>query len=78
MQARELPDARAKRSVNEKKHQLLGWMEQVFCVNCGADGGMISKDWAAYVFHLCDTCVEAFGPPPATPVTSDDERLMRG
>lgn len=66
--ALEAPDARAKRSLNERKHKLLGWMEEIFCVNCGAEGGMISKDCVAYVMYLCDDCVEKHGKPPLTEV----------
>lgn len=58
------PDARAVRSRNEKKHKMLGWMEECFCVNCGRSGGMISKDWAAHVFYLCNDCVDAHGSLP--------------
>lgn len=61
--AKEQPDARAQRSRNEKKSVLLGWMEEVFCVNCGTPKGMISKDWAEYVFALCDDCVLKHGQP---------------
>lgn len=55
------PDARAQRSLGEKKSRLLGWMERVFCVNCGKDGGMVSKDWAAHIFYLCDACAQTHG-----------------
>lgn len=63
--AKEEPDARAQRSRNEKKSVLLGWMEECFCVNCGKPHGMVSKDWAAYVFCLCDDCVGKYGHPPS-------------
>jgi hypothetical protein len=72
--ARETPDARAKRSVAEKKHKLLGWMEEIFCVNCGQSGGMITRDWAAYVTYLCDECVAKHGRAPMTEVP---EQLVR-
>jgi hypothetical protein len=62
--AKHQPDGRALRSRNEKKSVLLGWMEEVFCVNCGTSHGMISKAWAAYIFCLCDDCVAAHGQPP--------------
>ena len=62
--ARDEPDARAQRSRNEKKSVLFGWMEECFCVNCGRPHGMISKEWAAYVFCLCDDCVFSHGKPP--------------
>ena len=60
------PDSRAQQSHNEKKHKLLGWMEECFCANCGCSQGMISKEWAQYVFSLCDDCIKEFGPPPGT------------
>lgn len=63
--AKDEPDARAKWSRNEKKSVLLGWMEECFCVNCGKSHGMISKEWAAYVFCLCDDCVFTHGTPVA-------------
>jgi hypothetical protein len=61
--AKEAPDARAKISRNEKKSVLLGWMEECFCVNCGKSHGMVSKDWAGYIFCLCDHCVATHGRP---------------
>jgi len=69
-----LPDARALRSKNEKKHKLLGWMEEIFCVNCGKSGGMISKEWAAHVFFLCDDCVGTHG---QVPLLALPESLVR-
>ena len=74
--ARTLPDARAQRSLNEKKSLLLGWMEECFCVNCGAPHGMISKDMAAHVFALCDDCVGKYGPPAG--VAEVPEALLKG
>lgn len=62
--ARDLPDARAVRSRNEKKSVFLGWMEECFCVNCGKPKGMISKEMAAHIFALCDDCVTKYGVPP--------------
>jgi hypothetical protein len=73
--AKILPDARARRSVNERRHRLLGWMEEIFCVNCGKSGGMISKEWAAHVFNLCDDCVEKHG---GLPLPEVPEHLVRG
>jgi hypothetical protein len=72
--ARELPDARAVRSRNEKKHKLLGWMEEIFCVNCFRSGGMVSKHWAAHVFYLCDGCVAKHG---HVPLQTMPESLVR-
>lgn len=51
-------------SRNEKKHRLFGNMEMCYCANCGKEHGMVTKDWAKYVFAVCDDCVRAFGPPP--------------
>jgi hypothetical protein len=73
--AHELPDARARRSTNEKKHQLLGLMEQVFCVNCGRSGGMVTAEWAKHVFYLCDPCAETHG---HLPIPELPESLVRG
>jgi len=69
------PDARARRSLNERKHPQLGWMEAIFCVNCGRPGGLISKEWAAFVFNLCDLCVERWG---GLPLPEIPESLVRG
>lgn len=37
-------------------------MERVYCANCGGDGGLVTAEWAAHVFFLCDTCVGVNGP----------------
>lgn len=79
--AQVLPDARptvaAGRviTVSEKRHKLLGWMEPIYCVNCGADGGMVTKDWAAHCFYLCNDCVDKHG---AIPAPELPESLVRG
>lgn len=69
--AKDDPDARAQRSRGEKQSVLLGWMEKVFCVNCGKPHGMISKEWAQYVFCLCDDCVFTHGKPPGVDQVPD-------
>jgi hypothetical protein len=69
------PDARMRQSVAEKRHKLLGWMEQVFCVNCGKEGGMISRDWARHVFYLCDECAITHG---TLPVPEVPEGFLKG
>src|SRR4029077_9993439 len=69
--AKEDPDARAKRSRNEKKSVLLGWMGECFCVNCGKPPGMISNDSGAYVFCLCHDCVFTHGKPPGVDQVPD-------
>lgn len=67
--AQDRPDARTKETNHnpnraERMHRFLGWMEPCFCVNCGKPHGMISKEWAQYVFAVCDDCVKVLGPPP--------------
>ena len=63
-----LPDCRLKvrRDKTVPLRDRLGFSERerVFCANCGANGGLISKDWAAHVFYLCDLCVGSCGAPP--------------
>lgn len=75
--AKDLPDARTKETNHnptraEKMHWLLGWMEPIFCSNCGRPKGMISRDWAKYVFALCDDCVAKHGPPPGVQQIPDE------
>ena len=73
--AKDQPDARPLRVRGEKAHAVLGWMEPCYCVNCGRSHGMISREWAAYVFCLCDDCVTTYGRPP---VEEAPEALVRG
>jgi hypothetical protein len=76
-----LPDARptpaAGRTITrgEQQHKVLGWMEPIYCVNCGVSGGMVTKAWAAHCFYLCDDCVDKHG---AIPVPELPESLVRG
>lgn len=73
-----LPDARAQRSLNEKKHRVLGWMEEIFCVNCGRSGGMISKAWAAFCFYLCNDCASTWGRLPIPEIPESLVRSQKG
>lgn len=73
--AKEMPDARTTRPLGEKAHRDHGQMERVYCVNCGADGGWVTKDWAAHVFYLCDACAEIHG---TLPVPQIPDALVRG
>jgi hypothetical protein len=41
-------------------------MSRVYCANCGADGGLITEDWAKEVFYICDRCAEKMPLPVAT------------
>jgi hypothetical protein len=51
-------------------------MERVYCANCGGDGGLITADWSAHVFFVCDGCVETIGKPPGC--IEADEGTIRG
>lgn len=42
----------------------IGLMSKVFCVNCGASGGLITEEWAKSVFFVCDACDEKLGKVP--------------
>ncbi len=70
----ELPDARTRRAKNELFSRLLGWMEPIFCVNCGKPAGMITREWAAHVFWLCDECDQIAGSRPELQIP---EELVR-
>jgi hypothetical protein len=50
-------------------------MEKVFCGNCGADGGLVTADWAAHIFYVCDECFLRVGAPPMIEVP---EGTVRG
>lgn len=64
----ELPDARLSRAIAERQHALGGWMEPIYCVNCGCRYGMITREWAAHVFALCNRCAETHGAMPVPPL----------
>lgn len=53
-----------------------GIMAEVFCVNCGKAGGLITEDWAEHVFYLCDKCAEKWGKLPD--VVEIPEAVVRG
>ncbi len=54
-----MPDSRVK----DPRHIFgpAGYMEAIFCVNCGGDGGFVTSDWATHVFYLCDKCADTHG-----------------
>jgi hypothetical protein len=62
-----LPDCRLigprRRATTVPLTMLLGrmLMERVFCGNCGADGGLVTAEWAAHIFYLCDDCAHTHG-----------------
>jgi hypothetical protein len=65
-----LPDARTD---NRKKTKPgpLGHMYPVYCVNCGADGGLVI---AEFFFYLCEKCAETWGRLPLPEIPPDVAR----
>jgi hypothetical protein len=62
-----LPDCRLNFDRANKQAQAMSphgrmWMERVFCANCGCDGGLVTPEWAAHVFYLCQECADKYGP----------------
>jgi hypothetical protein len=73
-----LPDSRLSGTARERTvvvHARRRW-ERVFCANCGADGGLVTADWAPHVFYLCNGCAAACGAPPGA--VEADEGAVRG
>lgn len=70
-----LPDGRLTRSRQSKVWFLFGHkveMAPVFCVNCGAPGGLAMN--LAFMFYLCDKC-EKWG---ELPVPKVPDAVARG
>lgn len=61
----QLPDARLSAAIGTRARKEvpspIGYVETIYCVNCGTSGGGILKDWSPYVFYLCDSCAEKWG-----------------
>lgn len=70
----ELPDSRCKE--RNTRQGPAGIMSKVYCANCGADGGLITEEFAAKVFYLCDRCAETYGKLPDSMEVS--EAVVRG
>lgn len=73
-----LPDSRLSGMARENRMVLYAhrlW-ERVFCANCGVNGGLVTAEWAAHVFYLCDPCTAKCGAPPG--VVEADETAVRG
>ena len=70
---RGLPDARLRDPARRKRTEVPGpfrdLYERVFCVNCGADGGAVTKEWTTHIFYLCEGCAKRWGhlPLPEVP-----------
>lgn len=58
-----LPDARLvdRRKRTEVPGPLGKYYELVFCVNCGSGGSAVTKEWAPFIFYLCDACSTRWG-----------------
>ena len=57
-----LPDSRLKRLTPKTvPHKEWGTAQQIFCANCGKDGGLIPEQNSTFAFYLCDECWEVHG-----------------
>lgn len=70
---KDLPDARRSHH-RPTRCGPCGIMAEVYCVNCGKSGGLITEEWAAHVFYLCDKCAETYG---SIPLPEVPEHLLR-
>lgn len=62
----DLPDCRVSYAQRERKIVHRGRMafEMVYCANCGKESGLVTAEWTAHVFFVCDDCVLRQGTPP--------------
>jgi hypothetical protein len=74
-----LPDARLRDESRRKRTEVPGpfrdLYERVFCVNCGANGGAVTKEWTTHIFYLCEACAKRWGKLPLPEVP---ETVVRG
>ena len=49
-----------------------GYMERVFCLNCGKEAGLVTR--AAPVVYVCSRCTGRYGEPPL-PVIAGTEQM---
>lgn len=57
-----LPDSRLKRlTAKTVPHKEWGTAQQIFCANCGHNGGFIPEQNSTFAFYLCDSCWEKCG-----------------
>jgi hypothetical protein len=54
----------------------MGWMERVYCANCGIDGGGVMAEYTPHVFFVCDACADKHAPPEPK-VPADVEQIFR-
>lgn len=72
-----LPDCRLSGTARDNDtvvHAGMLW-ERVYCANCGHNGRLVTADFAAHIFYICEPCFAQLGPPPGAieagePVTS--------
>ncbi len=66
-----LPDCRVRRSDRERAIVNRGRMafEKVYCANCHKEAGLVTAEWTAHVFFICDDCARTGGPPGCIEVT---------
>jgi hypothetical protein len=55
-----LPDCRVRGGGNTVVRAKMLW-EKVYCANCGHLSGLVTAEWAAHVFYLCEKCAEVHG-----------------
>lgn len=73
-----LPDSRLRNREKNRVYRGGLWWEPVYCADCGIPGGLVTADWAAHVFYVCDDCVGQKGEPPGvSKLTEADEKKAR-
>lgn len=69
-----LPDCRLQNTKDSRRivTQLgvLNWV-QIFCANCGADGGRVPEENMTFAFYLCTPCAEKWSPLAGTMIEPD-------
>lgn len=55
-----LPDCRARRSVGEVEIDGITYV-QVYCMNCGRKGPVVTKENCTFAGYLCTPCSETWG-----------------
>jgi hypothetical protein len=56
-----LPDSRLKSPKSPYAHIGLNWV-QIYCANCGKEGGFVPEENCNFAFYICDPCAEKLGP----------------
>ncbi len=61
-----LPDCRVKHLERENTLVRRGQIvfEKVYCANCHKEAGLVTAEWTAHVFFVCDDCARTGGTPP--------------